>query len=50
MGYLAFYPLAFAGLLCFTEKPDRKLDKTPFWLDAATVVVGIGTLVWYFLL
>ena len=49
-GYLAFYPLALAGLLCFREKLDTKTDQARFWLDAITVVVGMGTLVWYFLL
>lgn len=48
-GYLAFYPLAFAGLLCFTESSDSRRDRAQFWLDAITVAVGIATVVWYFL-
>ncbi len=48
--YLAFYPLALTGLLCFTEKIHGKHERIQFWLDAATVTLGIGSLVWYFLI
>jgi diguanylate cyclase (GGDEF)-like protein/PAS domain S-box-containing protein len=49
-GYLAFYPLALAALICFSEKLESKADRAQFWLDVTTVVIGIGTLIWYFLL
>lgn len=49
-GYLTFYPLAFAALVCFAEHREARSDRAKFWLDAATVVLGIGTLMWYFLL
>jgi diguanylate cyclase (GGDEF)-like protein/PAS domain S-box-containing protein len=50
VGYLAFYPLAFAALVCFAERREARADRAQFWLDAATVLLGVGTLVWYFLL
>ncbi len=49
-GYLAFYPLVFAALLCFSQRLESRVDRVQFWIDAATVMVGSATLVWYFLL
>jgi diguanylate cyclase (GGDEF)-like protein/PAS domain S-box-containing protein len=49
-GYLTFYPLAFAALVCFAERREERSDRAQFWLDATIVLLGVGTLVWYFLL
>ncbi|MEX0663906.1 MAG: GGDEF domain-containing protein [Acidimicrobiia bacterium] len=45
-GYLAFYPLAFAGLLVMPV-PRRPSDRTTLWLDTATVMIGTLMAVWY---
>lgn len=50
IGYLAFYPLVLAGLLCFKIELPDKTERYQFWLDAIIVVTGAGTVIWYFLL
>ncbi|MBV9879786.1 MAG: EAL domain-containing protein [Gemmatirosa sp.] len=44
----AFYPVALWAVLSFpTERPRSRLR---FWLDSGVIVLGVGTLVWYFVL
>jgi len=45
-GYLAFYPLVFAGLLLMPV-PRRPSDRITLWLDTATVMIGTLMAVWY---
>lgn len=46
-GWLAFYPLMLAGVLCFPTAPRSRAEQTTFWLDALTVLIG-GMLIGYF--
>lgn len=50
LGYLSFSPLVLAGLLCFIAPLNNRTERLQLWLDVAMVVVGVGTLVWFFLL
>jgi diguanylate cyclase (GGDEF)-like protein len=50
VGYLAFYPLALAGLLCFPGALRGPEQRARLALDTVTVLLGGGLLVWYFLL
>jgi len=49
LGYVAFYPLTLWGLLSFPLAPRTRDDRATFWLDSSTVLVGVGMLVWHFL-
>ena len=48
--YLAYYPVALVGLLSFPRAIASRADRTRFVLDAATVALGGGLVVWYFVL
>lgn len=50
IAYLSFYPIALWGLLSFTEGFANRDERVKFWLDASTILVGVGTVIWYFLL
>jgi PAS domain S-box-containing protein len=50
VAYLAYYPFTLAGLICFTIGITNRIQREQFWLDAATVVIGFGTIIWYFFL
>jgi diguanylate cyclase (GGDEF)-like protein len=47
IGYLAFYPLLFWGLVSLPAARRQKGDLTKLLLDASTVLVGTALLVWY---
>ena len=49
-GYLAFYPLMFAGLLSMVEKFRSGEERWSFVLDASIVLIGGSMVVWYFLI
>ncbi len=44
----AFYPLALWSVLSLPTV--RSTSRQRFWLDSSVVVLGVGTLVWYFVL
>lgn len=46
--YLLFYPALLAGILRFPTAPSSEGAKVKFWLDAGTVLLGSGMLLWYF--
>jgi diguanylate cyclase (GGDEF)-like protein/PAS domain S-box-containing protein len=48
--YLLYYPVLLAGLLSFSRAFRSRGDALRFWLDACTVVVGGGMVVWHFVL
>ena len=48
IGYLAFYPLAFAGVIALPSL--RREGRLTSLLDVATVVAGTGTVVWVLVL
>src|SRR3984885_4965533 len=45
--YLAFYPVAFAGLLAFPSSKRTPAERFRLMLDAGTVFVGGATAIWY---
>jgi diguanylate cyclase (GGDEF)-like protein len=45
--YLAFYPVAFAGLLAFPSARRTLAERFRLLLDAGTVFVGGATVIWY---
>jgi diguanylate cyclase (GGDEF)-like protein len=45
--YLAFYPVAFAGLLAFPSPRRTLAERFRLLLDAGTVFVGGATVIWY---
>ena len=47
LAYVIYYPLLLGGLLCFPAAFRSRADGVRFWLDAATVVCGGATIVWY---
>ncbi len=48
--YLAYYPLLLLGLLSFPRVIGSRTEQVRFWLDAATIALGGGMVVWYFVL
>lgn len=48
--YLLFYPLLLAGLTAFPAAPQNRQERTAFWLDAVTVLLGGWMVVWYVVL
>lgn len=50
VGYLAYYPLMLAGLLCLGDKLQTKEELLKFTLDVCIVLIGGGMILWYFLL
>ncbi|NJN44928.1 MAG: hypothetical protein HC806_09560 [Anaerolineae bacterium] len=46
--YLLFYPLALVGILAIPTKVRAAEDRTLALIDFGTVLVGAGTLTWYF--
>ncbi|WP_295392150.1 EAL domain-containing protein [uncultured Thiodictyon sp.] len=50
LGYLSFIPLVLAGLLCFIRPLESRSERVQFWLDVCVVMIGVGVMVWYFLL
>ena len=50
IAYLAYYPVALAGLLAFPKVLESGSQRIRFWLDAATVALGGALVVWYFVL
>lgn len=48
--YLLFYPLILAGLSAFPAAPQSRLERTTFWLDVTTVLLGGWMAVWYVVL
>jgi len=49
-GYLSYYPLIFVGLLLFPAAPRSGGQVLKFWLDAMTVLLGGGMVIWYLVL
>ncbi len=49
-GYVAFYPLMLTALLLFPTARRGRAEWLKLGLDVATVLVGAGTAIWYFLL
>jgi diguanylate cyclase len=49
-GYLAYYPLAFAGLLCFPSLPMERRRRTTLYLDCLVVTLGGAVVVLHFFL
>lgn len=49
-GYLAFYPLMFAGLVLLGDKFRSGEERLNFFLDSSVVLIGATMVVWYFLL
>ena len=49
-GYLAYYPLVFAGLLFFPSAIRDRLQRATFYLDCFLVVLAGGILISYFFL
>ena len=50
VAYLVYYPFTLVGLFCFTVGIPHWIEREQFWLDAATVVIGFGSIIWYFFL
>ncbi len=50
VGYLAFIPLALAAVLSFVGPIESRAERARVWIDAATVTIGIGAAIWYFLI
>ncbi|HWQ12841.1 MAG TPA: ATP-binding protein [Roseiflexaceae bacterium] len=48
--YLAFYPTLLAGLLTLPAAHAGCAERTRFWLDVGTVMVGAGMVIWYHIL
>lgn len=48
--YLLFYLLILAGLVSFPVAPQSRIERSKFWLDAITVLLGGWMVVWYFVL
>lgn len=48
--YLAYYPLAVAGMLAFPRAPAQGSDGLKFALDCVTVTTAGAMLIWYFVL
>jgi PAS domain S-box-containing protein len=48
--FLGFYPFALWGLLLFPGPRRSPAERIKFWLDTATVMVGAGMVLWYFIL
>jgi PAS domain S-box-containing protein len=48
--FLAFYVLLFLALLRVPVAPVSKARRVRIWLDGATIVIGGGAVVWYFVL
>jgi energy-converting hydrogenase Eha subunit A len=49
-GYLAYYPLVLAGLLCFPGLPNGRLRRATLYLDCFMVVLGGAIVILYFYL
>jgi len=49
-GYLLFYLLVLAGLITFPIAPQSRIERSKFWLDAITVLLGGWMVIWYFVL
>jgi diguanylate cyclase len=49
-GYLAYYPLIFAGLLCLPSLPASRLRRVSVSLGCSTVVTGGAVVILYFFL
>jgi diguanylate cyclase (GGDEF)-like protein len=47
---LAFYPLAFAGVLWLPTRRSVRSGRAPFALDLVIVALGAGTAAWYFVI
>jgi diguanylate cyclase (GGDEF)-like protein/PAS domain S-box-containing protein len=50
VAYLAFYPVMLSALLSFPAERTSREGRAKFWLDAAVVVVGAATFIWYLIL
>ena len=50
IGYLAYYPLVLAGLLCFPSAFRDRVQRVTFYLDCLVVVLAGGILISYFFL
>ena len=48
--YLAYYPILLVGLLSFRTFFGTRMERLKFALDAATVALGGGMVLWYFVL
>ena len=48
--YLLFYPFIIAGLLSFPRGIRTRIERIKFTLDVATVLVGGGIVIWYFVI
>lgn len=50
IGYLAYYPLALAGLLCFPSAIRGRVERVNFYLDCFLVFLAGGIVISYFFL
>jgi len=50
LGFLSYFPLVLAGLLCFIRPRESRAERIQFALDLCVITIGAGTLVWFFLL
>ena len=50
VAYVAYYGLLTAGLLRFPRNPGAGAQPLRLWLDAATMLLGGGAVVWYLVL
>jgi hypothetical protein len=50
IGYLAYYPLVLAGLLCFPSAIRDRVQRATFYLDCFIVVLAGGIVISYFFL
>ncbi|HEY5529085.1 MAG TPA: PAS domain S-box protein, partial [Thermoleophilia bacterium] len=50
VGYLAYYPLLLVGLLLLAKGTRNRMERLKFSLDAGAIFLGVGLLVWYFVL
>ena len=50
VGYLLFYPFMLWGLLTFPRTLHSRKERLTFWLDASTVLLATGIVIWYFIL
>ncbi len=48
LGFVAFYPLALHGLLSFGRRLETVAERRRFGLDALTILLAAGALLWHF--
>ncbi len=48
VSFVAFYPLAMYGLLCFGRRLETPAERRRFGLDALTILLAAGAALWHF--